>query len=128
VRANIETTRPFYTELQRIVDTARKSPGNPIILEAYGPGAYEAVFSLSTYLSALGAKNPVSVRLHRAANLHGTLYDDLQQTLADMENSSKVLALTPLRDNLANRSGGCISVGILGLPDEACSGFKVNVQ
>ena len=75
VRTNIETTNAFYNELRLVLSAAERSPGTPIILEAYGPGAYEPVFSLLTYLPALGAKNRISVRLHPEEKSHGKLYE-----------------------------------------------------
>lgn len=126
VRTNIATTNTFYTQLRRVLNAAQQSPSSPIILEAYGPGAYEPVFSLLTYLSALGAKNRISVRLHPEEKSQGVLYDGLQQTLAALESGSSSLA--PLRESLANRVQGCISIGILGAPDQGCDGFMVKVR
>jgi hypothetical protein len=125
VRKNIEITNSFYVELQRAVQAAEKSPESPIILEAYGPGAYEQVFSLSTYLPALGARNPISVRVHLDEKSNGKLYDGLQQGLSNLEQAGAG-AIVPLRDSLAGHLQGCISIGIDGLPDAACSGFRVN--
>jgi hypothetical protein len=73
VQKNIETTNAFHNELQLVLRAAEKSPEIPIILEAYGPGAFEPVFSLSAYLTALGARNPVSVRVHSDGNSYGNL-------------------------------------------------------
>jgi hypothetical protein len=127
VRANIETTNEFYNELQLVLRAADKSPEGPIILEAYGPGAYEPVFSLSSYLPALGARNRISVRLHPDEKSQGILYDDLQQRLARLEEAGTG-AFSPLRDNLAGRPHDCISIGINGSPDAGCSGFQVNTR
>jgi hypothetical protein len=124
VQANIASTSEYYAELERALGAAQRSPESPIILEAYGPGAYEAVFSLSTYLRTLGAKNPISVRLHREEKSYGPLYDGLQQTLSVLENAGAG-TFTPLRDSLAKPSQGCISIGVNGLPDASCSGFRV---
>jgi hypothetical protein len=125
VQTNIETTNSFYNELQLALGAAKKSPESPIILEAYGPGAYEPVFSLSIYLPALGARNRISVRLHAEEKSQGKLYDGLQQELADLE-SAGTGAFTPVRDSLGSLPEGCISIGINGAPDAACVGFQVN--
>jgi hypothetical protein len=124
VQTNIETTSSFYNELRRALRAAEQSPESPIILEAYGPGAYEPVFSLSTYLPALGARNRISIRLHPNQTSHGKLYDDLEQLLSELEQNGTG-ALTPLRDNLPSPPQGCISIGINGPPDGACAGFLV---
>lgn len=124
VRTNIEMTNAFYDELQLALGAAKKSPDSPIILEAYGPGAYEPVFSLSTYLPALGARNRISVRLHPEEKSEGKLYDGLQQELSDLEQAGGH-GFTPLRESLARHPEDCISIGINGTPDAACSGFQV---
>ena len=124
VRTNIEMTDAFYDELQLALGAAKKSPESPIILEAYGPGAYEPVFSLSIYLPALGARNRISVRLHPEEKSEGKLYDGLQRELSDLELAGRH-GFTPLRDSLAHHPEGCVSIGINGTPDAACSGFQV---
>jgi hypothetical protein len=124
VRTNIEATNSFYDELQLALHAAEKSPGSPIILEAYGPGAYEPVYSLSSYLSALGARNRISVRLHPDAKTHGELYDTLEQKLSVLQDAGTGV-FTPLRDGLADHPEGCISIGINGSPDAGCSGFQI---
>jgi hypothetical protein len=127
VRKNIEVTNLFYNELQRAVREAKETPENPIILEAYGPGAYEAVFSLSTYLPALGARNPISVRLHPDTTSLGKLYDGLQRGLYGLQEAGAD-GITPLRQSLAALPHGCVSIGINGSPDAACTGFQVNTR
>jgi len=124
VKANIEKTNSFYSQLQGAVGVAKNSPGAPVILEAYGPGAFESVSALLTYLSSFGATNRVSVRLHPAAMSYGKLYDDLEHMLSEMQDTGAD-GFTPLRDNLADLSHGCISIGINGPPDAGCSGFRV---
>jgi hypothetical protein len=127
VQANIETTNAFYDELQLVLRAAESSPPGPVILEAYGPGAYEPVFSLSSYLPALGARNRISVRLHPDEKSHGKAYDDLEQTLARLERDGTG-AFTPLKENLSGRPHDCISIGINGPPDAGCSGFQLNTR
>jgi hypothetical protein len=124
VQTNIERTNAFYNELQRALRAAERSPESPIILEAYGAGAYEPVFSLMTYLPALGAKNRISVRLHPDEKSYGKLYDGLQLVLSNLEEAKNGV-LTPLQDSLASRARGCISIAINGAPDAGCSGFQV---
>lgn len=127
VRNNIETTNSFFNELQRAIQAARAAPDNPVILEAYGPGAYEAVFSLATYLSSYGVRNLISVRLHSDENTAGKLFEALQRRLLDMQQSGHS-GFTPLRDSLASGAAGCISIGINGLPDAACKAFQVKTR
>jgi hypothetical protein len=110
--------------LQFALRAAAKSPDNPIIFEAYGPGAYESVFSLARYLTAFGARNPISVRSHPDATSQGKLYDGLQQTLDQLEQAGGD-GIVPLRDSLANHPKGCISIAINGSPDPGCAGFQV---
>jgi hypothetical protein len=111
----------------RAIQAAKAAPDNPVILEAYGPGAYEAVFPLATYLSSYGVRNLISVRLHSDENSAGKLFDGLQRRLLDMQQSGHS-GLTPLRDSLASGAAGCISIGINGLPDAACKGFQVKTR
>jgi hypothetical protein len=125
VKKNIELTNSFFDELQRLVRSAKEAPDSPIILEAHGPLAFEAVFALPTYLSALGARNPVSVRFYPDAQARGALYDGLQQRLASMQDKDSG-ALTPLAKSLANRSHGCLSVGLYGAADSACTPFQMS--
>lgn len=126
IQSNIETTNRFYHELSLALRAAEKSPESPIILEAYGPGAYEAVFSLSIYLPTMGARNPISVRLHpdEKVKTNGELFDGLQRTLADLEEAGTD-ALTPLQNILASHPQSCISIGINGSPEAGCAGFQV---
>jgi hypothetical protein len=125
VRTNIETTNLFYNELQRAVLSAKASPDAPIILEAYGPGAYEAVFSLSYYMPALGARNRLSVRLHPDEKLKGNLGESLWQTLSRLEQQGDG-TFTALPGILAGNPKNCVSIGLNGAPDAGCSGFRVN--
>jgi len=125
VRANIERTNLFYNELQRAVLSAKASPDAPIILEAYGPGTYEAVFSLSYFMPALGTRNRMAVRLHPDQKLDGKLNESLWQGLSGLEQNgnSNFTALPSIpADNLKD----CISIGLNGAPDGGCSGFRIN--
>jgi hypothetical protein len=124
VQANIATTNAFYTELQNALRVAESAPERPIILEAYGPGTYEAVSSLAAYLSALGARNHISVRLHPAGASYGKLYDSLEETLSRLQTANTG-GFTPLQESLANLAQGCISIGINGPADARCSEFQV---
>ena len=125
VRKNIEVTNAFYNELQREVRVAVETPERPVIIEAYGAHAYEGVFSLSTYMRSLGARNRISVRFHPDDNSEGKPYDNVQQTLFDMQEATTG-DFTPLRATLARQSLGCISFAVNGMPDAACLGFRVN--
>ena len=123
VKKNIAATNLFFNELQRLLHEAKASPDKPIILEAFGPYSYEPVLAFSYYLTAYGNRNPVSVRFHPYANFTGNLIDSLQKQLLDLQEA-RTGSFTPLADSLANRNRGCLSVGIFGPPDAACSGFE----
>jgi hypothetical protein len=127
VRRNIEDTTSFFRQLQSAVRAANESPESPIILEAYGGGAYEPVYSFLSYLPAYGTRNRLSVRLHPDKESSGKLYDHLQLKLSDMQEADR-RGLTPLRASLANRSQGCISIGLNGAPDATCSQFRVDTR
>jgi hypothetical protein len=124
VTVNIEKTSAFFNEVSALASAARQSPRSPIILEAYGGGALEALFAVQTYVRSLGAENPVSVRLHPAGGSQGVLYDRLERRIGVMENESSP-QFVPLSKSLANRDAGCISVGINGPASETCTGFEV---
>jgi hypothetical protein len=125
IRSNIELTSSFSRELQNIVDGAQQAPQRPIILEAYGPNAYEGVYSLTTYLRALGVKNSISVRAHAGGNSAGVLDDRLESALLELERNGGA-DLVPLEGTW--QSEGCISVGIDGTPDARCLGFEVKTS
>jgi hypothetical protein len=76
---NITKTREFSGELSAIISRAKMNAAAPIILEAYGSGAYEPVFSLQRYLLSAGLENPVAVRLHPDEISNGPLYDHLER-------------------------------------------------
>lgn len=126
VRANIEKTSLFYNELQRAVAAAKASPDAPIILEAHGPEAYEPVFSLSYYLPALGTHNRMAVQVHPEEKGAGKLDEALRQRLSRLEQKGDS-TFTALPGILAGNPH-CISIGINGPPNAACSGFRVNTR
>jgi hypothetical protein len=125
VKKNIESTSAFFDEVQRLVAAAKEAPDSPVILEAHGPRAFEAVHGVPIYLRALGVANPVSVRFHRDEQAKGALYDRLQASLAGMQDADSQ-ALTPLAKSLAGREKGCLSVGLYGPPDSACKPFEMS--
>jgi len=125
VKRNIESTSAFFDEVQRLVRAAKEEPDSPIILEAHGPRAFEAVHAVPAYLHALGATNPISVRFHRDEQAKGALYDRLQAGLTGMQNVNSD-ALTPLAKSLAGRLAGCLSVGLYGPADSACKPFQMS--
>ncbi len=125
VKKNIESTSGFFDEVQRLVRAAKAAPDSPIILEAHGPRAFEAVHAVPIYLHALGATNSVSVRFHRDEQARGVLYDRLQASLAGMQDANSGV-LTPLAKSLAGGAAGCLSVGLYGPPDSACKPFQMS--
>jgi hypothetical protein len=125
VKKNIESTSVFFDEVQRLVRAAKEFPDSPIILEAHGPRAFEAVHAVPIYLHALGATNPVSVRFHRDEQARGALYDRLQASLAGMQDADSQ-GLSPLSKSLTGRAEGCLSVGLYGPPDSACKPFQMS--
>ena len=125
VKKNIESTSAFFDEVQRLVRAAKEAPDSPIILEAHGARAFEAVHAVPVYLHALGATNPVSVRFHRDEQAKGALYDRLQAGLAGMQDAN-TQALTPLAKSLAGSAAGCLSVGLYGPADFACKPFQLS--
>jgi hypothetical protein len=123
VETNIVKTREFSRELAAILSHARTDPAVPIILEAYGAGAYEPVFSLQRYLLSAGVENPIAVRLHPDQVSYGPLYDGLEKMLGTLQDeggrSFAKLANLPA-------GGACLSIGINGEADAHCSGFHVS--
>jgi hypothetical protein len=125
VEINIEATNTFYGELQRLVRSANESPKSPIILEAYGPFAIEPVFSLSTYIRVLGPQNPISVRFHSDDRSNTVPLDGLRRRLFDLQNAPTG-TFVPLVEVLsAKGEQRCLSVGIIGPADVACSAFEI---
>jgi hypothetical protein len=125
VRKNIEVTNAFFGEVRRASLAAKNAPDNPIILDAYGPVAYEGVFALPSYLRALGVTNTISLRFHPDPNAHGALYDGLQKGLSELEIGGNG-QLSPLRPTVARSSAGCLSIGLYGPPDSGCAEFKID--
>ena len=115
-------TKEFSTELAAVVSRARTDPAAPIILEAYGAGAYEPVYSLQRYLQSAGLQNPIAVRLHPDRQSISPFYDDLENRLRVLQDRGG-RSFVKLAD--VPRGGACVSVGINGEADNVCSGFRV---
>lgn len=124
VKKNIEFTNAFFNEVQRASRAARDVPRNPIIIEAYGPKAYEGVFAVPDFLRALGSINMMSVRFHPDAKAGGPLDGNLQKDLSKLEAVGND-RLAPLAKSLASRSEGCLSIGLYGPPDSSCATFQI---
>jgi hypothetical protein len=122
VEANIVRTRKFSAELAAIVSRARISPAAPIILEAYGPGAYEPVYSLQRYLQSAGLGNPVAVRLHPDRISIDAFYDKLENRLRVLQRDGGK-SFVKLMDLPVGAP--CVSIGINGEADANCAGFRV---
>ena len=127
IKKNIVATNLFYNELTRIVQSAKQAPTSPIILEAHGPSSYEGIFSLSIYLTALGTTNPVSVRYHSDASTYGSYLNQLQEQILNLQNSGSD-RFKPFTENQVKPGSGCISVGIFGAPDKACTPFTIRIS
>jgi hypothetical protein len=126
---NILTTTKFYNEMQAIVRAGKAAPQVPIILEAHEPlsWAYEPLLSLSTYLKAFGANNPVSVRVHPQGAPAGLMAEGFKSGLMAMQRGDTRFA--PLSQSLAHATdGACISVGVNGPPESGCNGFGVKTE
>ncbi len=128
-KRNIQQTDRFFPELLSIVAAAKNSPARPIILETHEPWSwsYEPVFSLSTYLEALGAKNPVSIRMHPNDRFVGDPDEGLKKSMANLQDQGGP-RFAPLATSLANMKDGCISVGINGPPAPECTGFAIKTD
>lgn len=126
---NIRTTTKFYNEMQAIVRAGKAAPQVPIIMEAHEPlsWAYEPLLSLSTYLKAFGANNPVSVRVHSQGAPAGAMAEGFESGLMAMQRGDARFA--PLSQSLAAATdGACISVGVNGPPASGCTGFEVRTE
>jgi hypothetical protein len=124
VSTNIQKTDIFFKELSALAAATKDKPRSPIILEVYGPVAYEALFGLSSYLRSLGAENPISIRLHTSEKSRGALYDRLQREMQVMEREGDS-RFVPLSTSLAHPENGCISVGINEAGSSDCTAFSV---
>jgi hypothetical protein len=122
IDANIVKTREFSAELAAVVSRARTNPAAPIILEAYGAGAYEPVYSLQRYLQSAGLGNPMAVRLHPDQISIDAFYDKLESRLRTLQDSGGQ-SFVKLRDLPAGEP--CVSVGINGEADANCAGFRI---
>jgi hypothetical protein len=122
VEANIAKTREFSTELAAIVSRARADPAAPVVFEAYGPGAYEPVYSLERYLRSAGLENPIAVRLHPGQTSIGPAYDILEQRLRVLQDFG---AKSFVKLGNLPSANVCLSIGINGEADANCSGFRV---
>ena len=122
---NIEKTNAFFREISAIAASAREKPGAPIILEAHNPDAYEALTSVWSYVRAMGAENPVSVRAYAVENSKGVaLFDRLEREMRSWQSEGNE-RFVPLSKSLINQGNGCINVGINGAPSGGCAGFEV---
>ena len=126
---NIQKTNRFFREVQSIVAAANNSPGRLIIFEAHEPWSwsYEPIFSLSTYLEALGAKNPISIRMHSGERPTSALDDGLKNVIKALQDEGGRKFL-PLAKSIANMKDGCISVGINGPAAPECTGFTIKTE
>lgn len=123
VKRNIETTNAFFTEMQGAVRAAKEFPDRPVILDAYGPMAYEGIYSLRSYLRAYGVQNAIALRFHPNDKLAGALFASLQRQMSDLATKGDGV-LVPLASALQSRE--CVSVGLYGPPDSACMGYQIN--
>jgi hypothetical protein len=125
VNENIRRTNAFFSTVQALTAAAKQAPQEPVILEAFGSGAYEPTYSMQIYLRALGADNPISVRLIPDARSQGVLYDGLERTLRFLEDQGGGL-FEPLSKSLEIANRGCISVGLDGPTSPGCGkGFEI---
>jgi hypothetical protein len=126
---NIARTDTFFREMQSIVSAASNAPGRLVILEAHEPWswAYEPIFALATYLEALGAKNPVSIRIHSEERPSGALDDGLKRNITALQDQGSN-RFVPLATGLAQLQDGCISIGINGPPVAECTGFAIKTD
>ncbi|MCP3464999.1 hypothetical protein [Bradyrhizobium sp. CCGUVB23] len=128
VKKNIDSTNSFFHEVERVARAAQQAPVSPVVLDAHGPRAYEPVLSVMAYLRALGVHNAIAVRFTPEENTKdNALYSGLERTLVDIEHAA-TNGFTPLTTALSDRSKGCLSVGLLGPPDNACTPFQINLQ
>jgi hypothetical protein len=124
VSANIQKTDILFKEITALAASAKEKPRSPIILEVYGPDAYEALTGIKSYLRSFGAENPISVRLHTTEKSKGALYDRLEREMRVMEREGNS-QFVPLAKSLASPENGCISVGINEAGSSDCTAFTV---
>jgi hypothetical protein len=125
VKRNIETTNAFFAELQGAVRAAKGFPDRPVILDAYGPVAYEGVYSLRSYLRAFGVQNAIALRFHPSDRAAGGLFDSLQRQMSELARTGDGV-LIPLNSALQSRQ--CVSVGLYGPPDSTCLAYQINAS
>ena len=104
---NIQKTDTFFRELQSAAAAARSSPGRPVILETYKPWswAYEPIFAISTYLEALGSKNPVAIRMHSDDRPSNALDEGLKRNIEKLQEQGNQ-RFVPLATGLAKMQDG----------------------
>jgi hypothetical protein len=124
VNANIQKTDLFFNEISALAESARQQPRSPIILEVYGLEAFESVTAIQIYVRAMGAENPISIRLHIPDGSKGALYDMLERRMRTVEKEGDS-RFVPLAKSLANPENGCISVGINEAGSAGCTAFEV---
>jgi hypothetical protein len=123
---NVRRTHEFFSTVEAIVSSAKQNPSDPVLLEAYGAGAYEPIFSMQQFLSSLGVKNPISIRFYPDAKSMGVLYDGLERTLRGLQDKgdNDFQALSTSLDSANDRH--CISVGMDGPASSTCaSDFEI---
>lgn len=118
---NVRRTHEFFSTVEAIVSSAKQNPSDPVLLEAYGAGAYEPIFSMQQFLSSLGVKNPISIRLYPDAKSMGVLYDGLEATLRALQDKGSN-DFQILSKSLETGAGGrCISIGMDGPAVATCA-------
>lgn len=121
VKRNIATTNAFFSALQEVARTAKDAPDRPIILDAYGPLAFEGIYSVQSYLRAFAVENAIALRFHPDEAFKGP-FSNLQKAMSDLERNGDT-RFVPL--DLALRSRECLSIGLYGPSDSACPGFRL---
>ena len=125
VKRNIDTTKTFFAEVQRMAQVAKENPDAPIIIEAGGPLAYEGAYTLPRFLTAFGVRNTFSVRYHQDQRPLDALSEGLGRTIKSWE-TTRTDTFTPLAEAWEKRAGGCLSVGVYTNPDQLCVGFRIS--
>ena len=78
-------------------------------------------------MEALGAKNPVSIRIHSDDRPSGALDDGLKRNIKALQDQGNN-RFVPLATSLAQMKDGCISIGINGPPVAECTGFSIKTD